>query len=52
MTTLEQLASPLFSIWVGDCGAHMFLKLLITRIGSDDERLVVTSFKKDDRYDR
>jgi hypothetical protein len=37
--------SDYYSIWVDECGAKMFLKLLIS-----GERLVITSFKKDERY--
>jgi hypothetical protein len=33
------------------CGEHMFLKILVAGLGSDNERLVVTSFKKDERYE-
>ena len=43
--------SDYYSIWMDDCGAHMFLKLLIANPGTDRERLVITSFKKDDRHD-
>lgn len=38
--------SDYYSIWIGDCACRMFLKLLIV-----DGRLVVTSFKKDNRYE-
>ena len=44
--------SDYYTIWLTDCGAHMFLKLLVDQTGTPQERLVVTSFKKDDRYDR
>ena len=44
--------SDYYSIWVDVCGSHMFLKLLIANLGAENERLVVTSFKKDERYDR
>ena len=37
--------SDYYSIWVDECGERMFLKLLIS-----SNRLVITSFKKDDRY--
>jgi hypothetical protein len=37
--------SDYYSIWIDDCGAVMFLKLLVS-----DGRLVVTSFKRDNRY--
>jgi hypothetical protein len=43
--------SDYYSIWVDDCGLHMFLKMLISGLGSEDERLVVTSFKEDNRYE-
>lgn len=43
--------SDYYSLWVDECGARMFLKMLISDIGSENERLVVTSFKKDNRYD-
>ncbi len=44
--------SDYYSIWVDVCGARMFLKLLIYSLGTEGERLVITSFKKDERYDR
>lgn len=44
--------SDYYSIWVDVCGSHMFLKLLIANLGAENERLVVTSFKRDERYDR
>jgi len=37
--------SDYYSIWINECGARMFIKLLIS-----GERLVVTSFKRDERY--
>lgn len=37
--------SDYYSIWINECGTRMFIKLLIS-----DERLVITSFKKDERY--
>lgn len=40
--------SDYYSIWLDDCGAHMFLKLLIANDGTESELLVVTSFKEDD----
>jgi hypothetical protein len=43
--------SDYYSIWIDNCGVQMFLKLLAVYVGSDRERLVVTSFKKDDRHD-
>ncbi|MFC3125087.1 hypothetical protein ACFOD4_08450 [Pseudoroseomonas globiformis] len=39
--------SDYYSIWVDECGAHMFLKLLVDAEGV----LWVTSFKKDNRHD-
>ena len=39
--------SDYFSIWVDDCNAFMFLKLLVFTEASGAECLVVTSFKKD-----
>jgi hypothetical protein len=45
--------SDYFSLWIDDCGCHMFIKLLIANVGQPTERLVVTSFKrdKDKNYD-
>jgi hypothetical protein len=37
--------SDYYSIWIDECGARMFIKLLI-----HDGRLVITSFKRDERY--
>lgn len=37
--------SDSYSIWINECGAKMYIKLLIS-----GERLVITSFKKDERY--
>ncbi len=37
--------SDYYSLWIEDCGARMFIKLLVHQ-----DRLVITSFKKDDRY--
>ena len=34
-----------YSLWIEECGVRMFLKLLVA-----DGQLVITSFKKDDRY--
>jgi hypothetical protein len=45
-----QTTSDYFSIWIDECGERMFLKLLVANQGTDGERLVVTSFKKDNRY--
>lgn len=44
--------SDYYSIWIHDCGAQMFLKLLVSNPGSDSALLVISSFKKDDRYDK
>ncbi len=41
-----ETVSDYYSIWIDECGAKMFLKLLVT-----EERLVITSFKKDERYE-
>ena len=43
--------SDYYSIWVNECNAHMFLKLLIASSGMKGELLVVTSFKRDNNYD-
>jgi hypothetical protein len=32
-------------MWIDECGGTMFIKLLIS-----SDRLVITSFKKDNRY--
>jgi hypothetical protein len=37
--------SDYYSIWVDECGARMFIKRLIS-----GDRLVITSFKRDERY--
>ena len=37
--------SDSYSIWINECGTKMFIKLLI-----GGGRLVITSFKKDERY--
>lgn len=42
--------SDYYSIWVDECGFKMFLKIIV-RKGVGQSRLVVTSFKKDNRYD-
>lgn len=42
--------SDYYSIWVDECGTRMFLKLLVVEVAAGSERLVVTSFKKDNRY--
>lgn len=39
--------SDYYSYWIDVCGEHMFIKLLVDGFGTVDERLVVTSFKKD-----
>lgn len=38
-------ASDYYSVWIDECGTRMFLKLLVS-----ENCLVITSFKKDDRY--
>lgn len=42
--------SDYFSIWVEECSCRMFIKLLVANHGSVN-MLVVTSFKKDTKYD-
>jgi hypothetical protein len=37
--------SDYYSVWIDDCGGRMFIKLLVS-----NDRLVITSFKKDNRY--
>jgi hypothetical protein len=37
--------SDYYSMWIDNCGGRMFIKLLIS-----NDRLVITSFKKDNRY--
>ena len=37
--------SDYYSMWIDECGGTMFIKLLIS-----SDRLVITSFKKDNRY--
>ena len=37
--------SDYYSVWIDECGTRMFLKLLV-----NDDVLVITSFKKDNRY--
>ena len=41
--------SDYYSVWIDECHCAMFIKLLITDFGGG-KRVVVTSFKKDDRY--
>ena len=43
--------SDYFSIWINECNAKMFLKLLVYRPAGLSARLVITSFKKDNRYE-
>lgn len=43
--------SDYYSIWIDVCGCRMFIKLFVNEIGTANEQLVVTSFKKDDSYD-
>ena len=43
--------SDYYSIWVKECNAYMFLKLLIASSEAKGERLVITSFKRDNSYD-
>lgn len=42
--------SDYYSIWVDECRARMFLKLLVATSVDGAEQLVITSFKKDERY--
>lgn len=41
--------SDYHSVWVEECHCSMFIKFLVVDSG-DGDRVVVTSFKKDDRY--
>ncbi len=41
--------SDYYSIWIDVCGCHMFLKLLVASQRGID-KLVITSFKRDDRH--
>ncbi|WP_146101615.1 type II toxin-antitoxin system MqsR family toxin [Rhodopila globiformis] len=41
-----QTTSDYYSIWIDGCGTKMFIKLLVS-----GEKLVVTSFKRDERYE-
>lgn len=43
--------SDYYSVWVEDCRSQMFLKLLVATDAAGARRLVVTSFKKDLRYE-
>lgn len=43
--------SDYYSIWIDNCGTNMFLKLLVSRSGTESALLVISSFKKDDRYE-
>ena len=42
--------SDYFSIWIDECRTQMFLKLLIAEYDDGSKRLVVSSFKRDERY--
>ena len=42
--------SDYYSIWIDECSARMFIKLLI-EAEEGGMRLVITSFKKDTNYD-
>lgn len=42
--------SDYYSIWVAEFDCYMFLKLLIADAGTEHERLVITSFKRDEQY--
>ena len=43
--------SDYYSIWVEECRCHMFLKLLVDGDKEETARLIITSFKRDDRHD-
>lgn len=43
--------SDYFSLWVDVCGCQMFLKLLVSLDHSGTNRLVITSFKRDNRHE-
>lgn len=43
--------SDYYSIWINECHAYMFLKLLVAVSETKGEHLVITSFKKDNSYD-
>jgi hypothetical protein len=46
-----QTMSDYYSIWIHECRCNMFLKLLIVSFEGGSQRLIITSFKKDERYD-
>lgn len=43
--------SDYYSYWIDECGCRMFIKLLVNEPGTVNGQLVITSFKKDRRYD-
>ena len=43
--------SDYYSLWVDVCGCRMFIKLLVDEVGTSREQLVITSFKRDRRYE-
>jgi hypothetical protein len=43
--------SDYYSIWINECRCSMFLKLLVVTLEGGAQRLIITSFKKDERYD-
>jgi hypothetical protein len=43
--------SDYYSIWIHECRCNMFLKLLVISLEGGAQRLIITSFKKDERYD-
>jgi hypothetical protein len=42
--------SDYYSLWIDDCLAVMFIKLLVSQRPDGSEKLVITSFKRNDRY--
>lgn len=43
--------SDYYSVWIDFCDCRMFVKLLIREEASGSKKLVITSFKKDNRYE-
>lgn len=43
--------SDYYSLWVDFCNCRMFMKLLLKEEHGGSSRLVITSFKKDERYE-
>lgn len=53
VTTLKYFpgtTSDCYSVWVDECGAQMYVKLLISDESNGSRRLRLTSFKRDNRY--